>query len=40
MGTDASFQPVVMTRGPDGVTKALATGDQVRIFNTVNWGRI
>lgn len=39
-GTDISFQPVVMTRGVDGVTKALATGDQVRIVNSVNYGRI
>lgn len=39
-GADVSFQPVVMTRGVDGVTKALSTGDQVRIFNSMTWGRI
>ena len=40
IGTDVSFQPVVMTRGVDGVTKALATGDQVRIVNPMTWGRV
>lgn len=39
-GADVSFQPVVMTRGVDGITKALNTGDSVRVVNTVNYGRI
>jgi hypothetical protein len=39
-GTDTSFQPVSLTRGVDGVTKALAAGDQVRIVNPMTWGRV
>lgn len=39
-GADISFQQVQLTRGVDGITKALATGDQVRVVNTVNYGRI
>jgi hypothetical protein len=38
-GTDVSFQPVIMTRGVDGITKALPISSSVHVLDQVRWGR-
>lgn len=38
-GPDVSFQPVIMTRGVDGITKALSSGDKVHVLDQIRWGR-